>query len=166
MGMRPSGTRRPERLHGALALMIALTVALALLIPFRHSFSWYHALAAWLLAINLTTFGYYGFDKGRARQGGRRVPEVVLHGLALAGGSFGAWLAMRLFRHKTVKARFRLAFWLIVAFQVLLLAWVARLVWEHHARPQNRSSSAENAGSAGPAALPAASFAWQERLRG
>jgi uncharacterized membrane protein YsdA (DUF1294 family) len=148
MGRRQAWLRKPERLHGVLALMIALTLALALLVPFRHSFGWYHALAAWLLAINLTAFGYYGFDKGRARQGGRRVPEIVLHGLALVGGSLGAWLAMRTFRHKTVKGRFRLAFWIIVAFQVLLLAWVARLVWEHHARPQDRSAPAEKAGPA------------------
>ncbi len=163
MGRRQAWLRKPERLHGAMALMIALTLALALLVPFRHSFGWYHALAAWLLAINLTAFGYYGFDKGRARQGGRRVPEIVLHGLALAGGSFGAWLAMRTFRHKTVKGRFRLAFWIIVASQVLLLAWVARLVWEHHARPQDRAGPAEKAG---PATHSAASFAWQKRSFG
>jgi uncharacterized membrane protein YsdA (DUF1294 family) len=166
MGRRPSWIRRPERLHGALALLIAWTLTLTLLVPFRHSFGWYHVLAAWLLAINLTAFGYYRFDKGQARKGGRRVPEIVLHGQSLAGGSVGAGLAMRLFRHKTAKGRFRLAFWLIVAFQVLLLAWVARLVWEHHARPQNRSSPAENAASAGPGASVAASFAWQKRLGG
>jgi uncharacterized membrane protein YsdA (DUF1294 family) len=134
MGRRPSWTRRPENLHGALALMIAVTLTLALLYPFRHSFSWYHALAAWLLAVNLTAFGYYGLDKARARGGARRVPEVVLHGLSLAGGSFGAYLAMRTFRHKTVKGNFRLAFWIIVALQVLLVVWVAHHVWQHHAR--------------------------------
>ncbi len=141
MGRRQGWTRKPEWLHGALGLMIALTVALALLYPLRHSMGWYHALAAWLLAINVTAFGYYGFDKGRARAGGRRVPEVVLHGLALAGGSLGAWLAMRTFRHKTVKGKFRLVFWVIVAFQLLLVAWIARLVWEHHARSPRQANA-------------------------
>ncbi len=134
MGRRPRWTRRPETLHGLLALMIAVTLGLALLYPFRQSLGWYHGLAAWLMAINLTAFGYYGFDKAQARGSGPRVPEIVLHGLSLAGGSFGAYLAMRTFRHKTVKGNFRLAFWLIVALQVLLVIWVVHRIWQHHAR--------------------------------
>ena len=78
------------------------------------------------------------FAAGQSALGGpvyaSRVPEMVLHILALAGGSLGAWLGMRLFRHKTVKGSFRLAFWLIVSLQVLLVAWVAHLLWQHHAR--------------------------------
>jgi uncharacterized membrane protein YsdA (DUF1294 family) len=53
------------------------------------------------------------------------VPEVVLHGLALAGGSPAALLAMRLFRHKTAKSGFRFVFWVIVAAQALLAAYLA-----------------------------------------
>jgi uncharacterized membrane protein YsdA (DUF1294 family) len=132
MGYRPGWTRRPESLHGILALMIAVTLSLALLYPFRHSFAWYHVLAAWLVATNATAFGYYGFDKAQARSGGRRVPEMILHGLSLVGGTFGAYLAMRTFRHKTVKGKFRLAFWLIVVFQALLLAGVIYLIRQHH----------------------------------
>jgi uncharacterized membrane protein YsdA (DUF1294 family) len=48
------------------------------------------------------------------------VPERVLHGLALLGGSPGAWAGMRLFRHKTVKGSFRAVFWFILAAQVAL----------------------------------------------
>ena len=129
MGRRQGWGQRPEKFHAPLALAVALTVALALLIPFRHNFGWYHVLAAWLLAVNLTTFAWYALDKSLARHGVRRVPERVLHGLALAGGSFGAWLAMRTFRHKTVKGNFRLAFWLIVVLQVLLVAWVVHHIW-------------------------------------
>jgi uncharacterized membrane protein YsdA (DUF1294 family) len=51
------------------------------------------------------------------------VPERVLLGLALLGGSPGAWAGMTLFRHKTVKGRFRLAFAVIVALQLGLAAW-------------------------------------------
>ncbi len=35
-------------------------------------------LAAWLIAINLTAFVIYGYDKFVARQGYARVPEKVL----------------------------------------------------------------------------------------
>jgi uncharacterized membrane protein YsdA (DUF1294 family) len=53
------------------------------------------------------------------------VPERVLHLLALAGGTPAAFAAQRLFRHKTIKAPFRLQFTLIAAAQALLLAaWV------------------------------------------
>jgi len=92
-----------------------------------------HLLAGWLVGINLSTFAYYGYDKARSRRGSGRVPEVVLHGLALAGGSPAAYVGMRWFRHKTVKGRFRIAFWAIVLLQTAVAAWVAYLVWRHPA---------------------------------
>jgi uncharacterized membrane protein YsdA (DUF1294 family) len=133
MGIRSFGRSRPERFHAAVALNLALLGTAVWLYLFRHHFSWYHLLAGWLLSINLTAFGYYGYDKACARRAARRVPEVFLHGLALAGGSPAAYLAMRLYRHKTVKGRFRFAFWGIVVFQLLLIGWVGWLLWRHHA---------------------------------
>ena len=62
----------------------------------------------WLLAAGVITFACYGFDKARSKGKGRRIPEWTLHGLALAGGVFGGWLGMFLFRHKTQKPVFRL----------------------------------------------------------
>jgi uncharacterized membrane protein YsdA (DUF1294 family) len=79
------------------------------------------------VAINLTTTAYYGYDKLQAIRAGRRVPERVLHGLALGGGSLGAYLGMRLFRHKTLKGSFRRVFWVIVVLQAALVGWVG---WE------------------------------------
>lgn len=58
----------------------------------------------------------YALDKSQARRGGQRVAEKTLQLLALAGGWPGAWLAQRLFHHKTVKSSFRLVF----AFAILL----------------------------------------------
>ena len=52
------------------------------------------------------TFALYGWDKWRAQRAGRRVPESRLHLLALLGGFPGAWLGMRVFRHKTRKPIF------------------------------------------------------------
>jgi uncharacterized membrane protein YsdA (DUF1294 family) len=115
-----------------LALAFSLLLTLGLLLPFRSHGRWYHVLAAWLAGVNLAAFAYFAFDKFRARKAGCRVPEIVLHGLALGGGSGGAWLAMRCFRHKTIKGRFRLAFGLIVTLQLGLAAWVGHLVWQHH----------------------------------
>ena len=60
----------------------------------------------------------------RAGTGAPRVPEVVLHGLTFAGGSLGAYAAMKTFRHKTIKGQFRIVFWLIVVVQVAAIGWV------------------------------------------
>lgn len=132
--MAHSGGRAmpPARFHGAAALLVTLLLTAAILWLARRQPGWYDAAAAWIAAVNLVTFAYYGFDKYRARRGGRRVPEVVLHGLALAGGSPGAYLAMRTFRHKTIKGRFRLVFWGIVLVQLALAGWVGWLVWRRH----------------------------------
>ena len=81
------------------------------------------ALAVWLIAINLVTFAVYGIDKRRARRGAWRVPEKTLFLLPLLGGSIGALLGMRVFRHKTKHWYF---VWGVPA---ILLAQIALAVW-------------------------------------
>lgn len=60
----------------------------------------------WLAATSGITFFLYGFDKAASKVGGWRVPEVVFHGLVLAGGFPGGWAGRSVFRHKTKKAFF------------------------------------------------------------
>jgi uncharacterized membrane protein YsdA (DUF1294 family) len=60
----------------------------------------------WLAIASVITFILYGFDKAQSKNGGWRVPEVVLHGLALVGGFPGGWAGRSVFRHKTKKAFF------------------------------------------------------------
>lgn len=60
-----------------------------------------------LLLLNALTFALYGLDKCRARRRLRRISERTLLLLAFVGGAVGAYLGMRLFRHKTLHARFR-----------------------------------------------------------
>ena len=112
---------RPLYRHGGTALLFCLAGALALVLLFRPAPTWFHYLAAWLLSVNVVAFVYYGYDKSCARSASRRVPEAVLHGLSMAGGSLGAYAGMRLFRHKTIKGSFRIFFWFVVAMQVLLI---------------------------------------------
>jgi uncharacterized membrane protein YsdA (DUF1294 family) len=88
----------------------------------------------YLAGINLAAFALTGYDKAVAGGTALRVPEAVLHGIALLGGSPAAFLAQRLFRHKTAKESFRRAFRLIVALQILLLglavwAWLRPPDW-------------------------------------
>lgn len=77
------------------------------------------------LAVNIGAFGYYGFDKFRAVNHGRRVPEAVLLVFALVGGVPGSLLGQLVFNHKTSKRRFRRMFWAIAILQAVLLAVLA-----------------------------------------
>lgn len=129
----PRRTYRPEWLHGTVALCLTLAGTLAFLLLLRLPVTAYLVLAGWLLSINLIAFIYYGYDKNRARQGSRRVPEVVLHGLAIAGGSGGAYAGMRYFHHKSIKGPFLIYFWFIVILQVLLLGAVLYRLWSYSA---------------------------------
>jgi uncharacterized membrane protein YsdA (DUF1294 family) len=114
---------RPEWWHGGVAA--AVTVALVLIAHLALRLPWWrwdYLLAEWLLAANVVAFGYYGYDKAQAGGSAARVPEVVLHGLVVVGGTAGAYAGMRLFRHKTIKGAFQVVFWYIVLLQALLVA--------------------------------------------
>src|SRR5712692_4793705 len=104
--------RRPMLMTAgpALGMTVALTVGLwASLFGTLTIWPW---LVCWLLAVNLVTFAMYGVDKYLAQQESWRIPENTLFLLALLGGSPGAFLAMQIFRHKTIKGTFRIVFWL------------------------------------------------------
>jgi uncharacterized membrane protein YsdA (DUF1294 family) len=60
----------------------------------------------WLAAASFITFLLYGFDKAQSKGDGWRVPEAVLHGLALLGGFPGGWAGRGIFHHKTQKPFF------------------------------------------------------------
>lgn len=65
------------------------------------------AAAVLYCAANIAVFAIYGADKHRAQRGDWRIPESTLLIAALIG-PFGAYGAMRLFRHKTQKTLFLL----------------------------------------------------------
>lgn len=79
----------------------------------------------YLIFMNLIGFGLMGVDKQRARRMDWRIPEKVLFGAALLGGSVGAWAGMYLFHHKT-------RHWYFVVGMPLILAVQAALVWYFH----------------------------------
>lgn len=63
-------------------------------------------IIGYLIFINVFTFVVYGVDKRKAKKHLWRIPEATLIGLALIGGSVGAFLGMRLFHHKTKHVKF------------------------------------------------------------
>ena len=60
----------------------------------------------YLIAINFAAFAAFGIDKSQAENGGRRISEASLIGLASMGGILGALAGRSLFRHKTRKHGF------------------------------------------------------------
>ena len=119
--VRPSHTS-PYWVFTLVALAIVAVVGGGLYLLF----GWFWLLD-YLIAINVAAFALYGYDK-RAAQGDRlRVPERVLHGVELLGGTPGAFLAQRVFHHKTRKVSYRIVFWLIFAVQAAaVIAWFWR----------------------------------------
>ena len=95
-----------------------LIAGLSVFFVFRLRF---HPLLAYLAAINLSTFLLYGIDKLCAVRRWQRVPELLLHILAIAGGSPGALLGQQVYNHKISKLKFILLYWFIVIVQLLLL---------------------------------------------
>lgn len=83
------------------------------------------ALAIWLGAVNLWAFSAMGLDKRRARQGSWRISERALFLPALLGGSAGAILGMRTFRHKTRHWYFHRGLPALLLAQIGLGCWAA-----------------------------------------
>ena len=82
-------------------------------------------LIAYVVAVNAVGFVWYGFDKLASVRKWMRVPERVLHVVALCGATPAAVVGQKLFRHKTTKASFRTWFWVIVVLQVAVIGgWV------------------------------------------
>lgn len=77
---------------------------------------------------SLVSFAAYGIDKSAARHERRRVPEVRLHAMDLAGGWPGGLVGRHGFRHKTLKQPFRGLFWVTVLANCCGLAAVVALL--------------------------------------
>ena len=60
------------------------------------------------MVLNILAFLLYAMDKRFARRHKRRIPEIVLLGIAACGGAVGAFLAMEIYHHKTRHTDFRI----------------------------------------------------------
>jgi uncharacterized membrane protein YsdA (DUF1294 family) len=104
------------------ALIAATALGIGAFVLLRWWAGW-SPLLAWLVGWSVPAFVLYGVDKRQARSGGWRIPENLLHGVALVGGVIGAWAGRFAFRHKTRKPIF---------LAVLILAsliWVGIAIW-------------------------------------
>ena len=104
----------------------------------------------YLVTINVATFFTYGIDKWKAaskrelsqtrlesaehkqfrsktkaKKSLWRIRETALLGLAILGGSIGAWLGMKVWHHKTMLKKFKYGIPLILIAQIVLLLLVS-----------------------------------------
>ena len=77
-------------------------------------------LLPYLLTVNAAAFLLMLIDKEKAKKRKYRIPEDTLMGIAMLGGSLGAWFGMQVFRHKTKHRKFTLGIPLIIGVQVLI----------------------------------------------
>jgi len=82
------------------------------------------ALWGYLILINAAAYGLMAADKARARRGGRRIRERTLLLAAAAGGSPGAWIAMRTRHHKTKHAAFAVGIPFLCLVHAGLFIWL------------------------------------------
>ncbi len=80
----------------------------------------------YLIVINVVAFLAFGLDKLKAKADAWRIPEKTLLGLAIIGGSVGAILGMRTFRHKTRHKQFSVGLPVILALQLILVVLLLR----------------------------------------
>jgi uncharacterized membrane protein YsdA (DUF1294 family) len=109
------------RLRHIVALLILL-IAPGLALHRLSALVGFWWLSGYAITISLLTYAVYGADKDSAqdRTSAWRAPENLLHGLELAGGWPGAFLAQHRLRHKCSKVAYQFVFWIIVTLHLYL----------------------------------------------
>ena len=85
--------------------------------------SYLHIALIYLAVINVVTFFMYGIDKWKAKKSKWRIREAALLGLAVLGGSIGAWLGMQVWHHKTQHKKFKYGVPAIIIVQLALIVY-------------------------------------------
>ena len=83
-----------------------------------------HIFLIYLAVINVVTFFMYGVDKWKAKKSKWRIREAALWGLAMLGGSIGAWLGMKVWHHKTQHKKFKYGVPAIIIIQLILIGYI------------------------------------------
>lgn len=84
-----------------------------------------YTIVTYLITVNILTFAVYGIDKLKAKKGKWRIPEASLLGLAVIGGSIGAYFGIKVWHHKTLHKKFKYGIPAIIILQIVGIC----LVW-------------------------------------
>jgi uncharacterized membrane protein YsdA (DUF1294 family) len=82
----------------------------------------------YLLLINAVSFLLMLMDKYKAKKNLWRIPEATLLWFAVLGGSLGAFIGMRLARHKTRHPRFSVGVPLLLIMHILIAIFLYHLI--------------------------------------
>ena len=85
-------------------------------------------LLYYFVSVNVLTFFVYGIDKWQARQGKWRISEATLLLFAVIGGSIGAWLGMRVWRHKTMHKKFKYGIPAILMIHIIIIGYLSKWI--------------------------------------
>ena len=96
-------------LHTFWAFQLAIFALLRSIAPYLYLY---------LALINSIAFILYGADKAYAKKKKWRIPEANLIGVALLYGALGAYLGMKVFRHKTKHRKFTITVPLLLILQI------------------------------------------------
>ena len=77
----------------------------------------------YLVITNVVTFFMFGINKVKAKKSKWRIREAALLGLAVLGGSIGAWSGMKVWHHKTLHKKFRFGIPAIIIIQLLIIGY-------------------------------------------
>lgn len=107
-------------------LIIALVIGTGLLFAVNQ-FTDFPVWVGFLIALNVTSFTLFGFDKTMATyDNAGRLPEMFFHLISLCGGSLGIFIGAHLFRHKIRKWSFMWKEYAILIIQAILIFSVLR----------------------------------------
>lgn len=120
---RSAGPGRASARRGVSRVAIAVCVVAAFAAVVGTGLLPYPLAAVYGAASGLALLAY-GLDKSAARANRWRISERTLHLFGLAGGWPGSLVAQQLFRHKSSKASFQLAFWTTVVVNCGATAWL------------------------------------------
>jgi uncharacterized membrane protein YsdA (DUF1294 family) len=114
--------RSPYKTYFILALALTIILVAGLI------FIKFPAYLAYLAGLNIVTFAFYAFDKIQAKRGAGRVPELVLHLLAVAGGAIGGLAGQWLLHHKTHKPVFHIVLWASLIVHIAIFAFFHQIL--------------------------------------
>lgn len=77
------------------------------------------------IGVNVIAYILMGVDKHKAKKHTYRISERTLWGCAIIGGSIGALVGMKQFRHKTKHRSFVIGMPLLITVQVILVTYFA-----------------------------------------
>ncbi|MCH1965827.1 DUF1294 domain-containing protein [Paeniclostridium sordellii] len=85
-------------------------------------------LFIYFLIMSSITFFLMYIDKQRAIKKEWRIPEINLMALSFLGGSFGTYLGMYFFRHKTKHIKFTLGVPVAIFFNLIIYFYLINLI--------------------------------------